>query len=75
MDGMILNEMMQKITSYGCIGIDMDGQVLKICAQPPFLIYRQKGSATASRLSPFSKYRLCVTRDLKFRGIQQILIF
>jgi transposase-like protein len=65
MDGMVFkikkDGVMQKITSYGCIGIDMDGQ-------KEVLSMHIDGAES-------SKYWLCVMNDLKSRGVQQVLIF
>jgi transposase-like protein len=65
MDGMVFKSkkdgVMQKITAYGCIGIDLDGQ--------KDVLSMHIGGAESS------KYWLSVMNDLKARGVQQVLIF
>jgi transposase-like protein len=65
MDGMVFKSkkdgVMQKITAYGCIGIDLDGQ--------KDVLSMHIGGAESS------KYWLNVMNDLKARGVQQVLIF
>jgi transposase-like protein len=65
MDGMVFkikkDGIMQKVTAYGCIGIDMEGQ--------KEVLSMHIGGAESS------KYRLSVMNDLKARGVQQVLIF
>jgi transposase-like protein len=65
MDGMVFKSkkdgVMQKITAYGCIGIDLDGQ--------KDVLSMHIGGAESS------KYWLNVMNDLKASGVQQVLIF
>ncbi|MDR2781404.1 MAG: IS256 family transposase, partial [Holosporaceae bacterium] len=65
MDGIVFkikkDGIMQKITAYGCIGVDLDRQ--------KEVLSMHIGGAESS------KYWLSVMNDLKARGIQQVLIF